>query len=34
MFDLDNAKNIGITIPPEYLSKANLIFENGVLTEK
>jgi putative ABC transport system substrate-binding protein len=34
MFDLDNAKNLGITIPQKYLSQANLIFENGKLTEK
>lgn len=34
MFDLDNAKLLGITIPQKYLSQANLIFENGKLTEK
>ncbi|MDR1047899.1 MAG: ABC transporter substrate-binding protein [Treponema sp.] len=34
MFDLDNAKALGITIPQKYLSQANLIFENGKLTEK
>jgi putative ABC transport system substrate-binding protein len=34
MFDLDNAKKLGITIPAKYLSAANLIFENGKLTEK
>ncbi|AEF81577.1 ABC transporter substrate-binding protein [Leadbettera azotonutricia] len=34
MFDLDNAKKLGITIPQKYLSQANLIFENGKLTEK
>jgi putative ABC transport system substrate-binding protein len=34
MFDLDNAKKLGITIPQKYLSQANLIFENGRLTEK
>jgi putative ABC transport system substrate-binding protein len=34
MFDLDNAKKLGITIPAKYLSQANLIFENGKLTEK
>jgi putative ABC transport system substrate-binding protein len=34
MFDLDNAKLLGITIPPKYLSQANLIFENGKLTER
>jgi putative ABC transport system substrate-binding protein len=33
-FDLDNAKLLGITIPQQYLSQANLIFENGKLTEK
>jgi putative ABC transport system substrate-binding protein len=32
--DLDNAKLLGITIPPKYLSQANMIFENGKLTEK
>jgi putative ABC transport system substrate-binding protein len=34
MFDLDVAKALGITIPQKYLSQANLIFENGRLTEK
>ena len=34
LFDLDAAKNCGITIPQEYLEKANLIFENGMLTKK
>ncbi|MDR3173842.1 MAG: ABC transporter substrate-binding protein [Treponema sp.] len=34
LFDLDAAKNCGITIPARYLSMANLIFENGQLTEK
>ncbi|WP_191014224.1 ABC transporter substrate-binding protein [Treponema zioleckii] len=34
LFDLDSAKNCGITIPEEYLSKANMIFENGKLTTK
>jgi putative ABC transport system substrate-binding protein len=34
LFDLDAAKNCGITIPSRYLSMANLIFENGQLTEK
>ncbi len=34
LFDLDSAKNCGITIPEEYLSKANMIFENGSLTKK
>jgi putative ABC transport system substrate-binding protein len=34
MFDLDNAKKLGITIPEKYLFLANLIFENGKLTER
>jgi putative tryptophan/tyrosine transport system substrate-binding protein len=34
LFDLDAAKNCGITIPQEYLDKAGFIYENGVLTEK
>jgi putative ABC transport system substrate-binding protein len=34
LFDLDNAKALGITIPQKYLSQANLIFENGTLTER
>jgi putative ABC transport system substrate-binding protein len=34
LFDLDEAKNCGITIPARYLSQANYIFENGKLTEK
>jgi putative ABC transport system substrate-binding protein len=34
MIDLDNAKMLGITIPQKYLSQANLIFENGKLTER
>ena len=34
LFDLDAAKNCGITIPPRYLSQANMIFENGKLTQK
>ena len=34
LFDLDAAKNCGITIPEPYLNEANLIFENGVLTKK
>ena len=34
LFDLDAAKNCGITIPAEYLENANMIFENGVLTKK
>ncbi|MDR0638546.1 MAG: ABC transporter substrate-binding protein [Spirochaetaceae bacterium] len=34
LFDLDAAKNCGITIPAQYLSQANYIFENGRLTSK
>jgi putative ABC transport system substrate-binding protein len=34
MVDLDAAKNCGITIPQKYVDQANLIFQNGVLTEK
>jgi putative tryptophan/tyrosine transport system substrate-binding protein len=34
LFDLDAAKNCGITIPQEYLDKAGFIYENGTLTEK
>ncbi len=34
LFDLDAASACGITIPKEYLSKANYIFEKGALTEK
>ncbi|MDR1095080.1 MAG: ABC transporter substrate-binding protein [Spirochaetaceae bacterium] len=34
LIDLDAARNCGITIPPEYVTQANLIFENGKLTEK
>jgi putative ABC transport system substrate-binding protein len=34
LFDLDVAKACGITIPEKYLAQANLIFENGKLTEK
>ena len=34
LFDLDAAKNCGITIPGEYLKSANYIFENGKLIEK
>jgi putative ABC transport system substrate-binding protein len=34
LFDLDAAKRCGITIPQKYLDAANLIFENGKLTEK
>jgi putative ABC transport system substrate-binding protein len=34
MLDLDNAKKLGITIPQKYIDSANLIFQNGKLTEK
>jgi putative ABC transport system substrate-binding protein len=34
LVDLDAARNCGIVIPPEYVAQANLIFENGKLTEK
>jgi putative ABC transport system substrate-binding protein len=34
LFDLDAAQNCGITIPEEYLSQANYIFQNGKLTSK
>jgi putative ABC transport system substrate-binding protein len=34
LFDLDEAKNCGITIPAKYLDTARYIFENGKLTEK
>jgi putative ABC transport system substrate-binding protein len=34
LFDLDAAKNCGITIPQQYLSMANYIFENGKLSSK
>lgn len=34
LFDLDAAKNCGITIPDQYLGSANYIFENGTLTKK
>ncbi len=34
LFDLDAAKNAGITIPQRYLDQANYIIENGQLTEK
>jgi putative ABC transport system substrate-binding protein len=32
--DLDNARMLGIPVPEKYLSQANMIFENGRLTEK
>jgi putative ABC transport system substrate-binding protein len=31
LFDLDSAKNCGITIPEKYISLANYLFENGTL---
>lgn len=34
LFDLDAAKNCGITIPSKYLESADMIFENGQLTKK
>jgi putative ABC transport system substrate-binding protein len=34
LFDLDAARNCGITIPDRYLSSANYIFQNGTLTTK
>jgi putative ABC transport system substrate-binding protein len=34
LFDLDAAKNCGITIPQEYVDQANYIFENGTLTSR
>ncbi|QQO07437.1 ABC transporter substrate-binding protein [Breznakiella homolactica] len=34
LFDLDEAANCGITIPPSYLNAANLIFRNGKLERK
>ncbi len=34
LFDLDAAANCGITVPEEYLSQANFIYQNGALTEK
>jgi putative tryptophan/tyrosine transport system substrate-binding protein len=34
LFDLDAAKNCGITIPVKYTTQATKIFENGKLTEK
>jgi putative ABC transport system substrate-binding protein len=34
LFDLDEAKNCGIAIPPQYLSQANYIFENGTLISR
>ncbi|MDR0599480.1 MAG: ABC transporter substrate-binding protein [Treponema sp.] len=34
LFDLDEAANCGVTIPPAYLAKANYIIQNGELTKK
>ena len=34
LFDLDEAKKCGITIPEKYLNAASMIFENGKLTQK
>lgn len=34
LIDLDAAKNCGITVPESYINSANMIFENGKLTEK
>lgn len=34
LFDLDAAKNCGITIPQDYLDRADYIYQNGALTEK
>jgi putative ABC transport system substrate-binding protein len=34
LFDLDAANNCGIAIPEKYLSLANYIFKDGVLTSK
>lgn len=34
LIDLDAAKICGITVPPQLLDKANLIFEKGKLTKK
>jgi putative ABC transport system substrate-binding protein len=34
LFDLDAAKNCNITIPEQYLSVANYIFQNGTLSSK
>lgn len=34
LFDLDEAKKCGITIPEKYLNAANMIFEGGKLTQK
>ncbi len=34
LFDLDAAKNCGITIPKKYLDEATYIYQNGKLTEQ
>lgn len=34
LIDLDAAANCGITVPDEYKNSANMIFEDGKLTEK
>jgi putative ABC transport system substrate-binding protein len=34
LFDLDAARNCGITLPERYLALANMIYENGTLTQK
>ncbi|MCQ2612144.1 MAG: ABC transporter substrate-binding protein [Treponemataceae bacterium] len=34
LIDLDAAKNCGITVPADLLAQANMIFENGTLTQK
>ena len=34
LFDIDVASDCNITIPEDYLEKANMIFKDGVLTEK
>jgi putative ABC transport system substrate-binding protein len=34
LFDLDAAKNCGITIPAKYLDQASMIYQNDTLTKK
>lgn len=34
LFDIDVANDCGITIPAEYLEKANMIFHDGILEQK
>lgn len=34
LLDLDQAANCGITVPETYIAQANMIFQNGTLTEK